>query len=177
MNFDYKNFELELKEKTKIAFNACVEKLDIKDIAGFALYSDESAMTISASCNTYENLKRLQNKYPGSDVYFKWTPGEWKYELVREKEFQHLCTLLRSEQLSDETEKISAHVTNIYSTAVNVLEELRAEGLFENMNDDFVLMFGVSDFSDHKLEISFVRRLNSKVLAEEFEQWIVTQEE
>lgn len=177
MNFDYKKFEFELKEKTKIAFNACAEKLDIKNIAGFALYSDNSAMTISASCNTYENLKRLQNKYPGSDVYLKWTPGEWKYELVREIEFEDLCTLLRDAHFDKDAGVFSAHRNKIYSTAVKVLEELRAEGLFKGMNDDFVLMFGVSDFSDHKLEISFVKRLNSEILANEFEQWIVTQEE
>ena len=177
MNFDYKNFEFELKEKTKIAFNACVEKIEIKDIAGFALYSDESAMTISASCNTYENLNRLQNKYPGSDIYFKWTPGEWKYELVREIEFEDLCTLLREAHFNETTGIFSIHRNRINSTAVKVLEELRAEGLFKDMNDGFVLMFGVSDFSDHKLEIGFVKRLNSEVLANEFEQWIETQEE
>jgi hypothetical protein len=177
MNFDYKNFKFLLKEKTEIAFNACVEKLSIENISGFALYSDNSAMTMSASCNTHENLKRLQNKYPGSDVYLKWTPGEWKYELVREKEFQNLCVLLRNEHFSEESSIFSTHRNKIYSTAVEVLEELRAEGLFKTINEDFVLQFGVSDFSDHKLEIGFVKRLNSEALAKEFEDWILTQEE
>ena len=93
------------------------------------------------------------------------------------KEFQYLCALLRDTHFDENRGVFSIHRNEIYSTAVNVLEELRAEGLFENMNDDFVLMFGVSDFSDHKLEISFVKRLNADVLTQEFEAWIVTQEE
>lgn len=61
MNFEYTSFELELKEKTKSTFIGCTEKLDVKDIVGFALYSDNSAMTMSVSCNTYEHLKKTTN--------------------------------------------------------------------------------------------------------------------
>jgi len=180
MNFDYKKFENDLKAKTKATFIACTGKLDVKEIAGFALYSDNSAMTISVTCNTYEHLKELQSEEveeDGDEIYFKWTPGEWKYELVNAKEFQDLCALLRDTHFDEKSGIFSTHRNNIYSIAVKVLEELKAEELFKDMNDDFVLMFGVSDFSDHKLEISFVKRLNSKELADEFEQWIVTQEE
>jgi hypothetical protein len=179
MNFDYKKFEIDLKDKTRSTFIACTGKLDVKEIAGFALYSDNSAMTISVTCNTYQHLKELQIEEveeDGDEIYFKWTPGEWKYELVNAKEFQDLCALLRDTHFDEKSGIFSTHRNMIYSTAVKVLKELRTEGLFEKMNNDFVLMFGVSDFSDHKLEISFVKSLNSKLLAEEFEKWIVTQE-
>jgi DNA polymerase/3'-5' exonuclease PolX len=59
MGFDYQRFEITLKEKVQLALNACVEKLTYENIAGFALCSDESAMSISVLWNKYEHFNGL----------------------------------------------------------------------------------------------------------------------
>jgi hypothetical protein len=172
MNFDYNTFEIELKEKAKITFIGCKEKLNIKDISGFALYSDNSATTISVSCNTFAYLKEMQEEEEGYDEYFKWTPGEWKYEMINAKEFKNLSSTLSDLHFEINNTSYLIHRNKIYKIAVKVLEELKNENLFNETSDDFVLMFGVSDFSEPELEIDFVKKLNSKVQSDEFELWI-----
>lgn len=176
MNFDYDSFKIELKQKTKITFIGCTEKLDTKEISGFAIYSDTSAMTISISCNTYEHLKEMQQEEKGFDEYYKWTPGEWKYEMINAKEFKNLCILLSEAHFEVNSAAFLTHRNKIYNIAVNLLEELRNENLFKEMSSDFVLLFGVSDFSEVKLEIEFNKKLNSEKLASEFEKWILTEQ-
>jgi Domain of unknown function (DUF4303) len=175
MNFDYKTFEIELKEKTKNTFIGCTEKLNIKDISGFALYSDNSAMTISVSCNTYEHLKEMQEEEKGYNEYFKWTPGEWKYEMINAKEFKNLSSILSDSHFETNNASFLTHRNRIYNIAVKVLEQLKNENLFKETSNDFVLMFAVSDFSEPELEISFVKRLNSEIQSDEFEQWVLSE--
>jgi len=183
MEFDYSALKKDLKEKTKLTYLGILERLNKEEIAGFALYSDESAMSISVSCNTFQYLEELtyesEDENRESDrIYYKWTPGEWKYEMINNKEFNTLSEKLRgyAEKLINDAQFLE-HVDKTYNMAVEILEELKRENLFEGTKDNFVLMFGISDFSDIPMEISFVRRLNSDKLSSEFENWIVTQEE
>lgn len=178
MSIDYRKFKDELKDKTRATFNGCVERLDVNNIAGFALYSDASAMTISASCNTFKHLTEMQEEEEGYNIYFKWSVGEWKYETLNAKEFNNLTSLLREENQSNEGNqgRFIENRRTLFNTAVEVLEELKKEGLFDKMLDEFVLMFGVSDFSDVQLEISFAKRLNTEKQAAEFEQWLLSEE-
>lgn len=183
MDFDYLAFKKELKEKTKLTYLGIINRLNRGDIAGFALYSDESAITISVSCNTFQHLDELISESEDEDreidrIYYKWTPEEWKYEMINNKEFEVLSNQLRkhAQELINESQFLE-HVEKTYNISVEALEELRMEELFKGTKDDFVLMFGISDFSDIPLEISFVKRLNFEKLALEFEKWIVTQDE
>lgn len=177
MGISNQNFKEELKKITHATFKGCLERLDEKEIAGFGLYSDTSAMTISVSCNTFKHLKELQEDEEGEGVYFRWTVGEWKYEMINSKEFTELTAWMQEESRKTENNqgKFIQYRNYIYKTAVEVLEELKQEGVFSNMHKDFVLMFGVSDFSDVQMEISFVKRLNTVEQAKEFEEWLLTQ--
>ena len=141
------------------------------------MYSDASALTISVSCNTYKHLKEMQSEEEGHDDYFKWSVGEWKYETINAKEFAGLTNLLQEENSAVEGNqgKFIENRNRLFNTAVEVLEELRKEGLFDKMTREFVLMFGISDFSDVKLEISFAKRLNNEALANEFENWLLSE--
>jgi hypothetical protein len=71
---------------------------------------------------------------------------------------------LRAAHFKGRPDKFLEHRNNIYSIAVSTLQQLKIEGAFDKMQDDFVLQFGVRDFSDHALEIGFVQRLNAESL-------------
>ena len=68
------------------------------------------------------------------------------------------------------------HRKKIFSISVEVLEELKNENLFDNINNNFVLMFGISEFEDKDLEKEFVKKLNNDVNFLEFENWINSEE-
>ena len=173
MNFNYTNFEAELKKLTGETFNKCLQKLDAAQFSGFALYSDESAMSISVSCNTQEHLKEALEEEKGHDAYFKWTPGEWKYEMVNSKAFETLNGELSQVHLADNGSDFLTHRNKIFRIAVKVLSDLKIERLFRTMSENFVLMFAVSDFSEPEFEIEFVKMLNTPMQVREFEEWII----
>jgi len=172
MDFDIEKFKKNLKNKTKITFEKCLEKLSKDEICGFALYSDNSAMTISISLNTYSHLKALREEEPGYDQYFRWTPGEWKYEMINSNEFEELNDLLDKAHVDVTEVQFLEYRNSVYNTAVEILEEMKNEGLFAGMKNDFILMFAVSDFSEPKLEIEYVSRLNNEQKNVEFREWI-----
>lgn len=177
MDFDIEEFKKDLKRLTKDTFEKCKKKINLKEISGFGLYSDNSAMTISISLNTYEHLKEMQEDEPGYDLYFKWSMGEWKYEMINLKEFEDLNELLQVSHDQLGQYNFLKHRDSIYNCAVGVLEELRREAVFRRVADDFVLMFGVSDFSEPELEIDWVKKLNSKDKSKEFIEYIESEED
>lgn len=165
-------FKQALESAARETFVKCKEKIALEEISGFALYSDPSAMSISVSLNTFDHLEELQEDETGYETYFKWTPGEWKYEMVNAQAFADLSKQLQVWHSQVDSLSFLRYRNDVYNCAVEVLEELKEKKLFKNMSEDFVLMFAVSDFSEHALEIEYVKRLNSQPLAKEFEIWI-----
>lgn len=172
-NFDYTAFKALLKERTKSAYLKCSDAVGTGNLAGFALYSDECAMTISVSYNTYAHLAEIREEEPGYDTYFRWAPGEWACEGFEEETFGDLDRTLREASLAIRGKrKMRKHTSAIFNLAVEVLEELRSERLFGGTTEDFVLVFAASDFSDPGMETEFARRLNAEDQAGEFAAWI-----
>lgn len=178
MNFDYNTFKIELKKVTKNTFGGCLERVSRDELCGFGLYTDESVLSLSVSCNILSHLKELQDEEEGYDEYFKWTMGEWKYELINQKQFSQINEFLEDKfnEVEDNQGLFVIHRKKIFSISVEVLEELKNEKLFDNINNNFVLMFGISEFEDKDLEKEFVKKLNNDVNFLEFENWINSEE-
>lgn len=177
MQFDYASFQQRLEDLTRVTFKTSLTKLPAPEIAGFALYSDNAAMTISVSLNTFTHLRQLQAKSPEYADYYRWTPGEWRYEMINAKAFAEL-----NQQLRDAHEEVNKvffdkHQYQVYECAVAVLEKLREEGTFDVLDEEAVLLFAVSDFSDPGFEIKTARRLNDAGKGDQFEAWIESEEE
>jgi len=177
MEFNIKKFKSELKSITKSTFQKCLKKVDTTEICGFGLYSDNSAMTISVSLNTRDHLEEMRVDDPEYATYFRWTMGEWKYELINAEAYKELNEILQKTHFEGTDVAFSAHRNKIYNCAVEVLAELKQEGIFTTMEEDFVLMFAVSDFSEPELETSFVKKLNNEELTNEFEVWLESESE
>ena len=130
------NFEIlrqNIEDATKKAFIEIFEKYGADEIYGFALYSDEGAMTVCPSTNT---LKHLTTVDQDDLTYHKFEPAEWKYEGIgADKEIEEICTQLREEL--DENEYLENDEYNeewfikfqseLYETCISVLEKLKKE--------------------------------------------------
>ena len=92
-NIDYAQIKNSLKEIVLKIFENYKKEHDIRDICGFALYSDEDAMSISIALNTYEYLKNNIKDDPENESYYKFSPEEWN-EIIENDELDKLNKIL-----------------------------------------------------------------------------------
>lgn len=173
------NFEIvknEIEEATKKAFLEMFEKYGADTIYGFALYSDEGAMTVCPSTNT---LKHLETVDQDDFMYYKFEPAEWKYEMQgAEKEFNEISTQLREEldKNEDDDDWFTDFQKQLYETCIGVLEKLKNENFFKKIiGKDIFLNFTVSDYEFEKSELEvIVTRLNDNEYKSEYLEWMET---
>ena len=169
--FDYESFKSRLKEAAKQIFLKHAEQ-NREEICGFSLYSDESAMIILTSVNTYTYLHKQIKEEPLYEYDYRFSPEEWKYVAEESGEIDDLCKLLSNMHFEVAFAEYNEHRDIVFNIAVEALVELKQEKLFAGLKNDFVLMFSVSDFDDTELLLSCFERLNSKKLTEQYEEWL-----
>lgn len=170
---DFEQFKSKLKQSTEKVFFQLKGKH--KNICAFSLYSDESAMSISISYNTKNHLQEMQDEDPDEKIYYRWSPGEWFRESYVTDEFEELNEELepRTEERFSTEKGFSEFRDKVFNTAVEVLSELKDEGLFNEFDEDFVLLFSVSEYENIEKEIEWVKQLNSEKSAKQFEEWLI----
>lgn len=169
MNSEQLNdFFQQILTTSRAAFTELVNEHGIDKLCGFALYSDASAMTVLPSVNTKACLTRKTALDPDEPQYYRWSTAEWEYEGVRASEFEKISARLRNihKELSDR--EFESHINSVYEICVKVLEELKHSGLFGSE----IAVFSVSDDEDDERDIAWIKRLNSRKDAREFESWI-----
>ncbi|BDZ47993.1 hypothetical protein GCM10025867_02340 [Frondihabitans sucicola] len=136
--------------------------------AGFALYSDESAMTLLCSANTPENLTRLDEDDPEVADAVRWTPAEWDLEDIGSWFFDGVNeVLLEAFQAEEPLEERAA----MFDAAVDALERLRDEGEFQD-HPDLVVMFRLSDDEHDERDSEWLARLNPADIVADYEEWL-----
>ena len=176
------NFEIlkqKIEEATKKAFIEMFEKHGADNIYGFALYSDEGAMTVCLSTNT---LKHLEAADEDDLTYCKFEPAEWKYEMQgAKKEFNGISKQLREEldKNDDDDDSIADFQNQLYAICIAVLEKLKNENFFKQIiGQDIFLNFTVSDYEYRKSELEeIITRLNDNEYKSEYLVWLETWEE
>jgi hypothetical protein len=170
-NTKYELFRSELKKTAKQLFGEFIKTHNREEICGFALYSDDSAMSISAALNTYKHLDESRKEEPGYDSYFRFSPNEWEYDFLESKEMDDLSDFLKQGLFQTPKKQFIEHRYKIYNIIVDILKDLKEENLFCELKDDFVLIFAITDFFDLELEVAAIKKLNSDDIAQEFEVW------
>ncbi|GAA4267156.1 DUF4303 domain-containing protein [Frondihabitans peucedani] len=136
--------------------------------AGFALYSDESAMTLLCSANTPENLERLDEDDAEVADVVRWTPAEWDLEDIGSWFFDDINEALLESFRAEEPAEDRAVV---FDAAVDALERLREEGEFQS-HPEVVVMFRLSDDEHDERDAEWMGRLNPADIVEAYEEWL-----
>jgi len=153
-----------LKSAATKAFQATRKAFQDHVIDGYALYSDDDAMTLVHIC-TSEASRRDPDDY--------WVREEWTLEAgERHLELPHRLLLERCDAasaLDDDT--LVWHRDSAFEDCVAVLEELRREGEFsKDLPDErVVVVFSVSD--SEAGDFSF-ERLNPPSTVAAFQEWL-----
>jgi len=172
---NFSQFENDLYKITKEVFESFQEKKGTESICGFALYSDESASSISISLNTRDHLDELMLANPDDKQYYKWSPAEWKYEGLESNRMNELSRKLFDVATEIEESEFVKFRDQVFDCCVRVLMQMKGEKVFSSTDEEFVLMFSVSDYSDIASEIKWVNTLNDEDLSKEFEEWITNE--
>ena len=171
-NFDFDDFENQLKKATKEIF---VSINSNNNVCGFSLFSDSDAGSISAAFNTKEYLKTNWKKYPEDKEYYRWYPAEWFEEGIPNDELDNLSLKLFNTMMGDSENQCLKRKYKVFQSIVNVLKKLKDEGLFNSTADDFVLVFYVTDSDeDIQNELKWIKELNKEVLFKKYEKWVQT---
>ena len=178
MNFEALKQEIEVA--TKKAFIEMFENYGAEEIYGFALYSDEGAMTVCPSTNTLKHLTTVDQNYL---TYYTFEPAEWKYEMQgAAREFDHISKQLRTEleknEFLDNGEYNEAWFatfqSQLYETCIGVLEKLKSEDFFKNIvGKDIFLMFTVSEYEFETKDLKkIIKRLNNNTYKTKYLKWM-----
>lgn len=172
---NFQQFKSKLKKSTRKVFLQLTKEYN--DICAFGLYSDESAMSIAVSFNTESYFKEMWESDPDEKESYRWFPGEWFCESYQDsKDFDKLNKQISPNSSLNEsfptTTEFLEFRDNLYNTAVEVLSELKDEGLFSEFTNEFILLFAVSEFENEEKQIEWVEKLNSEKLSNEFEEWL-----
>ncbi|MTG98213.1 DUF4303 domain-containing protein [Myroides albus] len=190
MNIDFKALAIQIEAATRKAFQEIVTVHGSEDIYGFALYSDEGAMTVCPSTNTQDYL---ETKPKQDYVYYKYEPAEWCYEGDgADEDFSAICNTLYNalegdfwaeeedfkeeeyEEIDDE--EFEAFQQTLYQTCIAVLVKLKQEEFFKQIvGKDIFLMFSVTDYEYDRQELEeMIITLNDNPYQQEYLDWMKT---
>jgi hypothetical protein len=192
MNIDFNALAIDIELATRKAFQEMVANHSSEEIYGFALYSDEGAMTVCPSTNTQVYLEtKPQQDY----VYYRYEPAEWNYEGDgADEDFSAICNTLYNalesdfwsedaiEDLDDEEEdeiddeEFEAFQQMLYKTCIAVLVKLKEEEFFKKLvGKDIFLMFSVTDYEYDREELKeMIITLNDNPYRQEYLDWMKT---
>jgi hypothetical protein len=175
-NIDYSLLKSNLKKIANGIFNNYVSKHGIKDICGFALYSDESAMSVSVAVNTYTHYRDIVKDDPENKLYYKFNPEEWN-EIIEDDELNKFNEQLQKIALSLKKKQFAAYRDAVCKLSLEILDEMKVSEVFSELKSNFVLLFSVSDCDMPKTATEYNKRYNSAEIANEYEQWLKDESE
>lgn len=114
----------------------------------------------------------MQKEDPEEGLYYKWSPAEWKYDSIANKQLDQLSDQLSSTSVDLEGQAFKQYIAALFRSCLNVLLALRTEGVFDKFDKEMILIFGVSDYENVSNHVEWARQLNNQENAAEFEDWL-----
>ncbi|MFZ4931073.1 DUF4303 domain-containing protein [Chryseobacterium sp. Mn2064] len=173
---DFGILKQQIENAAKKAFLEMYEKHGAEKIYSFALYSDEGAMTVCPAANTLKVLETIDKE---DELYYKYEPAEWTYEMEgADEEFDNICTQLREElkKYDEDDQGVEDFQAKLYSLCIEVLEKLKNENFFTSITgEDIFLIFTVSDYEFEIQDLKkLIVRLNDNDYQSEYLEWMAT---
>ena len=176
---DYQLLGQDICKAAKAAFTELAERSRPETLCAFALYSDESAMTVCPAANTSSHLTTAQADNPEFMADYKFSPSEWRFDGEgAEEAFAAISRQLAYRPESNEAGDEAAFDTfrsGVFEACANALKTLKAEGFFKMpASSPILLLFSVPDASITHREVALVKDLNDADIAREYERWART---
>jgi len=168
---DYELLQKSIKNAARLAFDSLREKYPNQVFCGYALYSDNDAITVCPAVNSEENLNQMVLNDPTDRVYYQWSVGEWDHESEGVEFFMEISKHLYQQRLfMENSEELMCFRNLVYEACVSALESMKDEGYFRS-ESDCVLVFSITD-SSHDNECEWIDRLNKPRVSLDFKNWL-----
>ena len=157
---DYKNL---LKEAVKKHYKLIKEEYD--DIYAYALYTCDDATSIGPICNRECDIDVEKDH----EDYLYYRYGADEFEIGEDYDLFHEVSVVMDKaiELTEDDDEYEETTERLFSEALEVMIELKEEGLFGTIDDSKYLAVWVSDSCDEIMEKS-VKALNTKKVYEEY---------
>jgi hypothetical protein len=187
---DFALVRREIKDAARRAFDAVQQTHADETFYAFALYSDDSAMTVCPSANTEQGYERCVKRYKADKSYmefiashripfegclsnFRWGTAEWAYECEGHEHFGTVYEMINVDDTYDDEdpEGFVNFKGRVFASMVLGLKDLNAEGYFgaRKARPSVTLLCSVSDSGCAVwLEEESARRLNPSAVFEMF---------
>jgi hypothetical protein len=166
-NVDFAMLQSTLESCARSAFHRVRSAHPDRTFFGFALYSDDAAMTIGHLVGTTDLLRE-----PVDDD-LRWNPLEWDLQDGLEL-FDPVRDILRRYRNTEPEGKLGeSFEPDFFSMCASVLETLRAEGLFSALagTDEAYVTFTVADWSERDI-FEWVEQLNPPSVVAGYRAWM-----
>lgn len=166
--------ELEkLRAATIITVDTLTPLLDGQRLYAICLQTANDGMSVGLCANTEEGYaeKRaseaeIEEITPEYSAYLRWSPAEWRYEMVGDDHFADVNSDLTAASLNG-SEDFSAHFDRLIDAMIDALAHLRTERA--QALDGVTVFVTISDSEEAKgVERRSVDRLNPPPLASQF---------
>jgi Domain of unknown function (DUF4303) len=150
-----------IKEGARKAFSEVRTFHPDKELFGYCLYSDDSALTLLHIVG-----HRPEKPSPRAEDEY-WNPHEWQLQ----EGLEHLKPAqdwLTKHQASVDDEEYEEYTHSVFEAGSDALAVLRKEGFF---SDQSYVLFSVSDWSEDDV-FEWVERLNPKPIVENYKSWM-----
>ena len=173
-NVNFKKLEEKIVQASLVALNEFGEKFPEKKICGFALYSDDGAMTICNSINTTDFFEEGFDENGEYPLDYKFSTAEWEFESeFADKEFSEISRILFERESEDDDEEFEKFRQELFETCCRALVKVKEQNKDNKVFDQNPLfLFAVSDSEIDQLQIETVKKLNDERTFEEFERWM-----
>lgn len=187
---DFACVRREIQGAARRAFDAVRAAHRDETFYAFALYSDDSAMTVCPMANPEEGYERCVKRYQADQSYleflashgipfdicmtnFRWGSGEWAYDCGGAEQFGTVCEMINAGGRYDaeDPEGFVNFKGRLFASMVLGLGDLDAEGSFGTgkARERVTLLCSVSDSACAVwLEEESARRLNPPAVFEAF---------
>ncbi len=166
-NFDFESLTDEIRDGARKAFEAVRSAHPDQTVNSFALFSDDSAMTIVHAANSKEAIASIDDDDKGDYI---WNCAEWLFDEGGEYldiAYRMILPLHRDIPSEIDFEDFRA---GVFESCIRALENLDREGFFGigDSRADVIVLFQVGDSDEVE---GAVERLNTPEAYARYKAW------
>ncbi|WP_174915967.1 DUF4303 domain-containing protein [Burkholderia lata] len=161
-----------IAQATTSVFSALKNEHPDEDFYAFALYTDNSAMSVVAAGNSEqaleEVLKNADERSPEQDAYYRWASSEWLYEAFHGSEFKGVSKTVRE---SADRSNFRKFKVDVHAAMIEALRTVDVDGLFgTGLDREKIIVFVTitDDDNAEQFENDSAKQLNSPAAYQRF---------
>ena len=174
-----------IEKAVKEEIQKILKNIGEEKVYAVALVTDCDCITLYLAVNTYEYMKKRDEKYiemmqgkmpqekiervkEGVESFTKWIPDEWGYSDEKGSELAKISELLFKKEASD-SEEYAKYKETFIKTVVSAFKRVIEQKCFDKLSEEVTYFVSVSDGDEiYKIENYSAKLLNTEKVYKNF---------